>query len=119
GATSSHKEFREEVPLTGTSLQMLDLTLGAFYYHADDSNQRFSSLFPDLAGLAAAAVDVLGMPATGHHAGCVHAVHHVTRRVSGWSTGCAGIRRSFTATIRTFRKVSTPRIRSGFPGSAR
>jgi len=45
-----HRQFTEEVQLTGT-LDRLDYAVGGFYYHAYDSNTGFDSLLPVPPGL--------------------------------------------------------------------
>jgi iron complex outermembrane recepter protein len=42
---SQHRQFSQELQLTGTTTQ-LDWALGAFYYDAHDSNRGHSSLYP-------------------------------------------------------------------------
>ncbi len=81
--TSNHNQFSEELTVTGTSFSRLDWTVGAFYYHADDSNQGFSSLFPELAGLEAASFNDYDIQTTKNYAGFVHAVYHFTGQLSG------------------------------------
>ena len=41
-----HRQFTEEVQLTGTAAKQFDWAAGAFYYDALDSNRGFDSLYP-------------------------------------------------------------------------
>jgi iron complex outermembrane receptor protein len=41
-----HRQFTEEVQLTGTAAKQFDWAAGAFYYDAFDSNRGFDSLYP-------------------------------------------------------------------------
>jgi iron complex outermembrane receptor protein len=41
-----HRQFTEEVQLTGTAAKLFDWAAGAFYYDAFDSNRGFDSLYP-------------------------------------------------------------------------
>jgi iron complex outermembrane receptor protein len=41
-----HRQFTEEVQLTGTAAKQFDWAVGAFYYDAFDSNRGFDSLYP-------------------------------------------------------------------------
>jgi len=47
-----HRQFTEELTLTGT-IGRLDFAVGGFYYHANDSNTGFDSLWPTPPGLPA------------------------------------------------------------------
>jgi iron complex outermembrane recepter protein len=47
--TSGHRQFSEELEFTGKAFDKLDWTVGAFYYDADDRNQGFQILAPEIA----------------------------------------------------------------------
>jgi iron complex outermembrane receptor protein len=81
--TSNHRQFSEEITLTGTAVEKLDWTVGGFYYNAKDSNQGFSSLFPDLGIFAASSFDDFDTQTTKNYAGFVHGVYHFTDKLSG------------------------------------
>jgi iron complex outermembrane receptor protein len=86
--TSNHHQFSEEVTVTGTLADRLDWTIGGFYYHATDSNQGFSMLFPGVPGFEGANFTDFDIQDTKNYAGFVHGVYHFTDKLSG----TAGVR---------------------------
>jgi iron complex outermembrane recepter protein len=80
--TSDHEQFSEEITLSGNALQRLDWTLGGFYYHARDSNQGFSSLFPLLAGFEPSSFNDYDNQTTQDYAAFLHGVYHFTDKAS-------------------------------------
>ena len=80
--TSDHNQFSEEITLSGNAFQALDWTVGGFYYDAKDSNQGFSSLFPDLAGFEGNNFNDYDTQRTKDYAGFVHGVYHFTDQLS-------------------------------------
>jgi iron complex outermembrane recepter protein len=79
--TSNHHQFSEEVTLTGTA-DKLEWTIGGFYYDGTDSNQGFSSLYYLVPFLAAASFDDYDIQTTKDYAGFVHAVYHISDKLS-------------------------------------
>jgi len=80
--TSDHEQFSEEFTISGNAFEHLDWTTGAFYYHAVDSNQGFSSLFPLLAGFEPSNFDDFDTQTTKDYAGFLHGVYHFTDKLS-------------------------------------
>ncbi len=80
---STHKQFTEELQLTGT-VGRLDYAAGAFYYHADDSNSGYDALLPPVAGLPGGVYDhdLLDTQTTKDWAVFVHGVYHFTDQLS-------------------------------------
>ena len=80
--TSDHEQFSEEITLSGNALEKLDWTVGGFFYHARDSNQGFSSLFPLLAGFEPSSFNDYDNQTTRDYAGFLHGVYHFTQKAS-------------------------------------
>ena len=80
--TSNHHQWSEELTLSGTALEKLDWTVGAFYYDATDSNQGFSSLFYLVPFLAAASFNDYDIQTTKDYAAFIHGIYHFTDQLS-------------------------------------
>jgi iron complex outermembrane recepter protein len=78
--TSDHDQFSEEITLSGKALERLDWTVGAFYYHAKDSNQGFSSLFPIF--IPSLSFNDFDVQTTKDYAAFLHGVYHFTDKLS-------------------------------------
>jgi iron complex outermembrane recepter protein len=78
--TSDHDQFSEEITLSGNAFEKLDWTVGAFYYHAKDSNQGFSSLFPLF--IPSLSFNDFDVQTTRDYAGFLHGVYHFTDKAS-------------------------------------
>ena len=78
--TSDHDQFSEEITLSGNAFEHLDWTVGGFYYHAKDSNQGFSSLFPLF--IPSLSFNDFDVQTTRDYAGFLHGVYHFTEQAS-------------------------------------
>jgi iron complex outermembrane receptor protein len=78
--TSDHDQFSEEITLSGKSFEKLDWTIGGFYYHATDSNQGFSSLFPIF--IPSLSFNDFDVQTTRDYAFFLHGVYHFTDKLS-------------------------------------
>src|ERR1700722_848858 len=78
--TSDHDQFSEEITLSGNAFEHLDWTAGVFYYHAKDSNQGFSSLFPLF--IPSLSFNDFDVQTTRDYAGFLHGVYHFTDKAS-------------------------------------
>jgi iron complex outermembrane recepter protein len=78
--TSDHDQFSEEITLSGNAFEHLDWTAGVFYYHAKDSNQGFSSLFPLF--IPSLSFNDFDVQTTKDYAGFLHGVYHFTDKAS-------------------------------------
>jgi len=77
--TTTHKQFTEEVQLSGSSFNnKLDWTTGAFYYDATDGNSGFVTLYPYLVQMQ----DTNDVQDTKNWAAFVHGIYHWTDKLS-------------------------------------
>jgi len=76
--TTSHRQFSEELQVTGSAFQRLDWAAGGFYYDARDSNQGYVMLAPLLNQMQ----DLRDVQYTDSWATFAHVVYHWTDKLS-------------------------------------